>query len=101
MNSSPLEALINLLNAKESSRIDYKKLLDSVLFLILSEKKNVKINEKIFYEPIQDNFLHNTKSAKKINFEGNGYIIQIPRNDWGSFPAYRVKDYIVDAGSMI
>ncbi|WP_340083796.1 hypothetical protein MHB50_11230 [Siminovitchia sp. FSL H7-0308] len=93
-----LEALINLLNAQESSEIDYKKLLDSVLFLILSEKKNVKINEKIFYKPTQDNFLHNIKSANKINFEGNGNIIQIPRNDGGSYPAYRVKDNIIDAG---
>src|SRR5699024_12692089 len=53
---------------------------------------------KIIYKTTQDNILHNIKSANKIKFEGNGNIIQIPRNDGGSYPTYRVKDNIIDAG---
>lgn len=89
-----LEALINLLTAQESSNISYKKLLDSVLFLLLGEKKDVTINDKIVYKSAINSFLHNIKNATKISFENNKNLIQTAREDGGKDIVYRVKDSI-------
>ncbi len=93
-----LEALINLLNAQESSRVNYKKLLDSALFLLLKQDRVIKINDETVYESIHNSFLENIKSATKINLIEGGNIVHLQRDDGGKDIAYRCKDSLLESG---
>lgn len=93
-----LEALVNLFNAQESSNINYKKLLNSVLFLLLGEKMDVKINDKIVYESVYDSLLSNIKNSAKISFVGNKDLVHMPRKDGGKDILYKIKDSICENG---
>src|SRR5699024_4227301 len=42
-----LEALINIFNAQDTDNINYKSLLDSVLFLLLNEKRDITIEDNV------------------------------------------------------
>lgn len=95
---SNLEALINLLNAQSSSNFYYKKLLDSVLFLLLREKKDVKINDETFYNSPLDSLLSNIKNATKTCFKDNNNLVHIPRKDNGDEIVFRSIDSISENG---
>ncbi|GAB2547239.1 hypothetical protein GCM10026983_16610 [Gracilibacillus alcaliphilus] len=93
-----LEALINIFNAQDTNNINYKTLLDSVLFLLLNEKRDIKIEDNICYSPSNNDLLHYIINANKIRFDTNNNIVQIPRGDGGTIPAYRVTDHILNEG---
>lgn len=93
-----LEALINLLNAQDSSEINYKKLLNSVLFLLLKEDREIKINDETVYESTHNRFLINIKNATKVNLMEGDNIVHVPRNDGGNDIVCRVKDSISESG---
>ncbi|MED3654697.1 hypothetical protein P4489_10305 [Heyndrickxia sporothermodurans] len=93
-----LEALINIFNAQDTNNIDYKSLLDSVLFLLLQKEKVIKINDNTCYKSSNKDLLHNINNANKIRFDDNSTTIQIPRDDGGSVPAFEVKDYLLGEG---
>lgn len=93
-----LEALINLLNAQESGKINYKKLLDSVLYLLLKEDREIKINGETIYTSIHNAFLNNIRNATKVNLMEGDNIVHVPRNDGGNDIVYRVKDSISENG---
>lgn len=93
-----LEALINLLNAQGVQHINYKKFLDSVLFLLLKEDRDIKINDESVYKSVENSFLHNIKSATRVNlYEGEG-IEHIDRDDGGIDIIYRCEDSTVKNG---
>lgn len=93
-----LEALINLLNARNSSKINYKKFLDSVLFLVFKEDREIKINDETVYTSIHNSSLNNIKNATKVNLMEGDNIVHVPRNDGGKDIVYRVKDSISENG---
>lgn len=96
-----LEALINIFNAQDTNNIDYKSLLDSVLFLLLQKEKVIKINDNTCYKSSNKDLLHNINNANKIRFDDNSNTIQIPRDDGGSVPAFEVKDYLLGEGISV
>lgn len=93
-----LEALTNLLNAQGVQHINHKKFLDSVLFLLLKEGRDIKINEELVYQSKENSFLHNIKSATKTNLNIMENIIHLDRDDGGKDIAYRCNDSILRDG---
>ncbi|NFF65950.1 hypothetical protein FDF69_06580 [Clostridium sporogenes] len=93
-----LEALVNLLNAQCSNEINYKKLLDSVLFLLLREDREIRINDRTIYKSNNNVFLSNIKNATKTNLMNGNNIVHIPRSDGGNDIVYRAKDSISEDG---
>lgn len=93
-----LEALVNLLNAQCSNEINYKKLLDSVLFLLLREDREIRINDRTIYKSNTNVFLSNIKNATKTNLMNGNNIVHIPRSDGGNDIVYRAKDSISEDG---
>ena len=93
-----LEALINIFSAQDTDNIDYRTLLDSVLFLLLQKEKVIKINDNTCYKSSNKDLLHNINNANKIRFDDNSNTIQIPRDDGGTVPAFEVKDYLLGEG---
>ncbi|SHI17526.1 hypothetical protein [Sporanaerobacter acetigenes] len=94
-----LEALINLLNAQNTSKVNYKKFLDSALFLLLKEDREIKINDETVYESIHNSFLNNIKNATKTNLIEGDNIVHVPRNDGGKDIAYRCQDSLLESGN--
>lgn len=93
-----LEALINLLNAQDSRKINYKKFLNSVLYLLLKENREIKINGETVYTSIDNALLNKIKSATKVNLMEGDNIVHIPKSDGGNDIVYRVKDSISENG---
>ncbi len=92
-----LEALINLLSAQNTTNVNYKKLLDSVLFLLLRENREIKIEDTIIYK-YTNNFLHNIKNATVSNLSEFENIVHSHRDDGNIDIAYRFKDLLSDTG---
>src|SRR5699024_4203438 len=78
-----LEALINIFNAQDTDNINYKSLLDSVLFLLLNEKRDITIEDNVCYSSSNNDLLHNIVNANKIRFDNKNNVVQIPRTDGG------------------
>lgn len=95
-----LEALVNLLNAQCSNEINYKKLLDSVLFLLLREDREIRINDRTIYKANNNVFLSNIKNATKTNLMNGNNIVHVPRSDGGNDIVYRAKDSIAEGGYL-
>src|SRR5699024_5479627 len=93
-----LEALINIFNAQDTDNINYKSLLDSVLFLLLNEKRDITIEDNVCYSSSNIDLLHNIVNANKIRFDNKNNVVQISRPDGGTIPAYGFKDYLLDEG---
>ena len=93
-----LEALINLLNAQGVQHINYKKFLDSVLFLLLKEDREIKINDQLVYQSVDNYFLHNIKNATKTNLNTMGNIVHLEKDDGGKDIAHRCNDSILTDG---
>lgn len=93
-----LMALTNLLNAQGVQHINYKKLLDSVLYLLLKEDREIEINGKMVYESRKNVFLNNIKSANKINLYNEENIIHLDRSDGGKDIFFRSRDSILKKG---
>src|SRR5699024_8790631 len=93
-----LEALINIFNAQDTDNINYKSLLDSVLFLLLNEKRDITIEDNVCYSSSNNDLLHNIVNANKIRFDNKNNVVQINRTDGCIIPSYRVKDYLLDEG---
>lgn len=93
-----LEALISLLNAQGSKKTNYRKLLNSVLYLLLKDDREIKINGETVYTSLHNTFLNNIKNATKVNLMDGGNIVHLPKNDGGNDIVYRVKDSISENG---
>src|SRR5690606_11585131 len=83
---------------QDSRKINYKKFLNSVLYLLLKENREIKINGEIIYTSIDNALLSKIKNATKINLMEGDNIVRVPRSDGGNDIVYRVKDSISENG---
>ena len=88
--------MINLLNAQEFN-INYKKFW-TLSYFYSKEDRDIKINDESVYKSVENSFLHNIKSATRVNlYEGEG-IEHIDRDDGGIDIIYRCEDSTVKNG---